>query len=191
MSKAAAREMVRGDFGIGFPYILFVGNVEPKKNLHTLIRAASIINATVVAAGPCTWGRRYFRELMHSVPASSCRFLGYVTPKQLSALYIAADLFAFPSHIEGFGLPPLEAMACGTPVVASNSPALREVCGEAALYAPAEELSALVGCLKRLQEDSPLRDELIRRGLEQSSRFTWDRAARIFSAALDMVRASR
>ncbi len=168
--------------------MLFVGNVEPKKNLSTLLRAARTIEARVVLAGPCTWGQRYFRTLSRSVRMDHCKFLGYVSELQLASLYIAAESFVFPSLTEGFGLPLLEAMTYGTPVIASDIPSSREVCGGAALYFPPEDPGALADGMAQLRDNATVRARMVQQGLEQCRRFTWERAAKVFATALAMAR---
>ena len=113
-------------------------------------------------------------------------FPGFVPDDDLPALYNLADLFAFPSHYEGFGLPLLEAMACGTPALASDTSSLPEIAGDAAFLVPADDHEALVAGLVHLLTDADARAELARRGPEQAARFTWDAAAR---RLLDVYRA--
>ena len=104
--------------------------------------------------------------------------VGYVAPQDLAALYSLATVLAYPSLSEGFGLPVLEAMACGTPVLTSNAPALREVAGDAALLVPPSDVDAIASGLTRLLEDAPLRAELQARGARRATLFSWDRCAR-------------
>jgi len=104
--------------------------------------------------------------------------LGFVADEELPALLSAAEAFVFPSLYEGFGLPPLEAMACGTPVVASRAGSLPEVLGEAALLVPPDDPGALEDALARLLDDGALRATLRERGLARATEFTWERTAR-------------
>jgi glycosyltransferase involved in cell wall biosynthesis len=106
-------------------------------------------------------------------------FTGYVPDEDLVALYNAADLFVYPSIFEGFGLPPLEAMACGTPVVTSNTSSLPEVVGEAGLMVDPLDVEALAGAMARVLGDGVLRARLAVRGLEQAATFSWETTARI------------
>ena len=115
--------------------------------------------------------------------AGSLHVLGFVPDDDLPALLTAAEVFVFPSLYEGFGLPPLEAMACGTPVVASDSSSLPEVLGDAALLVPPGDVAALAGALARLLDDGALRARLRERGLARAASFTWERTARATLAA--------
>jgi glycosyltransferase involved in cell wall biosynthesis len=173
----------RAQFGLERPYILFVGNLEPKKNLPTLLRAfARLVGAglphDLVLAGKPGWKCRDVRRLPEALGiAERVRMLGYVDGAHLRGLYGAADVFAFPSLVEGFGLPPLEAMACGTPAVTSDIPALRETLGDAAERVAPTDVEALACALRRAIEDSALRDRLRAAGLARAATFTWRRAA--------------
>ncbi len=105
-------------------------------------------------------------------------FAGYVADEDLPALYSLASLFAFPSHYEGFGIPVLEAMACGTPVVCANNSSLPEIAGDAALLIEATDTEALANAMLQLVIDTSLREKLIQRGYEQARKFRWEEAAR-------------
>jgi glycosyltransferase involved in cell wall biosynthesis len=113
------------------------------------------------------------------------RFVGHLPEDDLAAVYNMADLFVFPSLYEGFGLPPLEAMACGLPVVASRAPALAEVLGGAALLVDALDASALAEASARALQDKRLRSRLRRQGLERAGQFSWQRTARGTIAAYE------
>lgn len=104
-------------------------------------------------------------------------FPGFVADEDLPALYNLTDLFVFPSLYEGFGLPPLEALACGTLVVTSNASSLPEVVGEAGLMVEATDTKALAEAMKRVLEDVALREGMVAKGLEQAKKFTWEKAA--------------
>ncbi len=114
---------------------------------------------------------------------------GFVADADLPALYTAADLFVFPSWYEGFGLPVLEAMACGAPVVCSNAASLPEVAGDAALLVSPDDVQGLREAISRALTDLTLRNELIERGFRQAGRFTWERAARQTLAIYEHVAA--
>lgn len=166
---------------LGLPphYVLFVGNLAPRKNLARLLDAWKTVSPTypehsLVLAGMAD---NVFRDAgLGQLPSSVVR-LGYVGDEHLPAVYGGAELFAFPSLYEGFGLPVLEAMACGVPVMTSGVTSLPEVAGDAALLVDPYRWESLADGLHKLLSDNVLRDELARRGLERAKSFTWDRTA--------------
>ncbi len=169
----------------GAPYILSVGMIEPRKNLVRLIEAFELLKARLslphrlVLAGKRGWlSDPIYKRARTSPLASQIEFPGFVAESDLPQLYSAADLFAFPSLYEGFGLPPLEAMACGVPVVTSRSASLPEVVGDAALTVDPESVEELADALAMLLQDAALRQRMMARGLIQSKKFTWQAAAR-------------
>lgn len=175
---------VRARYGLGAPYVLFVGLLEPKKNLPTLLAAvARLIGAgawgptQLVLAGASGWGTTDLpAEGVRLGLGGVTRFLGSVPDSDLPGLYAGARAFVFPSLWEGFGLPVLEAMAAGTPVVASRRGALPELVGDAGLLTePAAE--ALAEALGRILADAPLRERLRERGLARAAAFSWERTA--------------
>ena len=174
--------------GIDQPFILFVGNIEPKKNLATLLRAFATLRRQgrphqLVLAGKYGWkSRKLYRLPAELGIHDAVRFLGYVPEGDLPALYGASDLFAFPSLVEGFGLPPLEAMACGVPVVASDAAALVETAGDAALRVPARDVAALADAMGRVLDEPALREKLVEEGRRRAARFTWARTAELTRA---------
>lgn len=166
-------------------FILFLGTLEPRKNVHRLIRAygqwhkAEAGIPRLVIAGAKGW---YYDQIFTEVESlgltSSVVFPGYVTHQELAWWYNAADLFVYPSRFEGFGLPVLEAMACGTPVVTSNVAALPEVAGDAALLVSPDDQAQLVEAMRHVLSDESLRQEMVFKGLAQAANFTWARTAR-------------
>jgi glycosyltransferase involved in cell wall biosynthesis len=181
---AVAIEAVRRRYGLEGPFLLSVGSLEPGKNRERLLQAFARLQArglkhTLVVAGQRAWRYEGEAPLARRLGlADSVRFLGHVPQADLPALYSAADLFVFPSLYEGFGLPALEAMACGTPVVASNVSALPEVVGDAALQVSPLDVEALAGAIEGLLRDDRLRADLRERGLERAAQFSWEKAAR-------------
>ncbi|MFW6107336.1 MAG: glycosyltransferase family 4 protein [bacterium] len=177
------RASARTRYHLDRPFLLFVGNLEPKKNLSTLIRAFARLRAgglphELVIAGKRGWRCRDVLRLPARLGlADSVRLIGYVAESDLPALYGASELFVFPSLVEGFGLPPLEAMACGVPVVTSDAPALVETTGEAAVHVPARDAEGLAEAIRALLADPERRGTLREAGLAHAAGFTWAAAA--------------
>ena len=171
-------EQVRTEFDLTTPYILFVGSLEPRKNLKNLLEAwrlGGFEGATLVVAGAS--GHMFASLGFHSIP-QGVRLLGPAEDDVLPALYSGATGFVYPSLYEGFGLPPLEAMACGCPVAVSDIPAHREICGEAAMYfdpVRPEDISSKLDVLLRL--DSAERTSLIEHGLQRAATYRWENSA--------------
>ena len=165
------------------PYLLSGGNAKPHKDLPTLLNAFALIaplfsSLRLLLTGPDQPG--YLQaELAGSPPAVTSRvcFTGQVNDAELRALYAGALAFVFPSRYEGFGLPPLEAMALGAPVVCSQATSLPDVVGDAALLFPAGDRGALVGALRRVLRDPALRQGLTTAGHRQAGRFSWAKTA--------------
>jgi glycosyltransferase involved in cell wall biosynthesis len=180
-------------YGLGErPYVLSVGTLQPRKNYVRLIRAFARLRpeTQLVIAGGRGWLYQEIYAEAEKHP-DRVRILGFVDEADLPALYRGAALFVFPSLYEGFGLPVLEAMACGVPVVCSDASSLPEVAGEAALLVDPHDEEGLAERMERALADERLREEMIVRGLEQAARFTWERAARQLLAALDAVAGGR
>jgi len=178
-----ARGRARTRYHLDHPFILFVGNVEPKKNLPTLLRAFAALKRDglpheLVIAGKRGWKcRAVFRLPRELGIEASVRFLGYVEESDLAGLYGASELFVFPSLVEGFGLPPLEAMACGVPVITSDAEALLETTGDAAEHVPALDAEALAEAMRRVLGDPALRERMRAAGAARAAQFTWERTA--------------
>jgi len=191
LGDAARTTAVRTKYGLPERFILNVGALEPGKNQATLVRAFHRLKRQdseqgLVIAGPPAWRyERLFRLVDDLGLAGQVRFLGYVPAEDLVALYNLADLFVFPSLYEGFGLPPLEAMACGLPVVASTAPALREVLDDAALLVHPQDVVALAEAMAAALRDEPLRSRLRQAGLRRAAQFSWERTARETVAVYD------
>jgi len=178
-----AMAAVRERYGLAAPFLLFVGNIEPKKNLATLVGAFAQLARNGLSHDLVIAGKRGWKSGgVLGFPAKlgieqRVRFVGYVPEADLPGLYGAADLLVFPSLVEGFGLPPLEAMACGTPVVSSDAEALVETTGDAALHAPARDPDALAEAMRRVLHDAVLATRLREGGLAHAAQFTWARSA--------------
>jgi glycosyltransferase involved in cell wall biosynthesis len=179
-----ARGAIAERHHLAAPYLLFVGTLEPRKNLralvsayHALLKRREDLPALVIAGAE---GWRYddlYRQVQREGLAPQVRFLGHVADADLPALYSAAAVFVYPSLYEGFGLPPLEALACGAPVVCSNRSSLPEVVGDAALLVDPTDVGALAGALERLLDDEALRRDLRARGIARAAQYTWARTA--------------
>ena len=174
------QERLRTRYGLDRPYVLSVGTLQPRKNFVRLIRAFAHLPDTgrvLVIAGGRGWLYESVLEEAARHP-DRVRILGFVEDADLPALYRGADLFVFPSFYEGFGLPVLEAMACGVPVVCSGVSSLPEVAGDAALLVDPEDEDGLMGAMERALEDEGLRQEMMARGRARAAQFTWEQAAR-------------
>lgn len=174
---------VRDRYGLGpAPYVLSVSTIQPRKNYQMLIRAFRPVagrfpHQLVIAGGKGWLVEEVLAEVERQGLAGRVRFAGFVADADLPALYSGAALFAFPSLYEGFGLPLLEAMACGVPVLSSNASSLPEVTGEAAVLLAPQDEAAWSEALIRLLEEPQARTHLVAAGFGQARRFTWKRAA--------------
>jgi glycosyltransferase involved in cell wall biosynthesis len=180
-----ALRQVRDKYGLADRFILYVGTIEPRKNLPLLIEAfarrrqAGDLPHQLVCVGPYGW-------LSHDIAGQidrlgvghAVRFTGYVPFEDLPAIYNLAEMFVFPSVYEGFGLPVIEAMACGTPVITGSVAALNEVAGDAAERVSALEPALLGEALVALARAPERREDLSRRGIERAASFSWQRAAK-------------
>lgn len=180
---AGRRSRARGE--IPERYVLFVGTLEPRKNLSTLLAAWPSLRArradrvVLVACGRWGWKSEELRaQVARARREGWLLHFGYVSDEELAELYRGALALACPSLYEGFGLPLVEAMAVGCPVVCSDLPVFREVAGSAALYVSPRDAEAWTRGLARLLDDPSLRDEMRRRGADRGRRFSWERAAR-------------
>jgi len=181
-------QKVRETYGIEREYILSLCSIQPRKNLVRLIEAYSLLRRLhpesklpqLVLAGKSGWLEKETRRAaQRDEIGADIRFTGYVADDHLNALYSAATCFVYPSYFEGFGLPILEAMKCGTPVIAGNRTSIPEVAGEAALLFDPFDVNSLVEALKRILHDSQYRATLSAKGLKRANEFSWQTTARL------------
>ena len=180
-------QRVRHNYGIAGDYILCVGSIQPRKNLARLVKAYASLRGDssadtlpkLVLVGKCAW---LYDETLRTLDELGVRdsviLTGYVPESDLPALYSSALCFVYPSYFEGFGLPPLEAMKCGAPVIVGNRTSLPEVVGDAGLTVDPFDVDAIAGAIRKLMNDSTLRATLSQKGHERASAFTWRDTAR-------------
>jgi len=182
----ADRQLIAGRYQVNYPYLLYAGNIRPHKNVLRIIEAFSALKTELAKEGRFPGLKLIIigdelskhpdlrRAVVRSGVTNDVRFLGFVPIDVLRIFYDTAKVFVFPSLYEGFGLPPLEAMAHGTPVVTSNTSSLPEVVGSAAVLVNPENVFDIMRALHRVLLDQPLRERLKRAGYEQSLAFAWE-----------------
>ncbi|MCX5803915.1 MAG: glycosyltransferase family 1 protein [Proteobacteria bacterium] len=191
----AGQNSLRGNIKKLGNYLLFVGTIQPRKNLKGLIHAYTLLPAPfqkdfkLLLVGFEGWNHKDINETI--MKNKNIHVFDSVSNNdELAELYRSASLFVFPSFYEGFGFPPLEAMACGCPVVVSNTSSLPEVCGDAAYYIDSHNVESIANGILRVTEDENLRKKLIQKGLERVKLFTWETSAQkhreVFERALGL-----
>lgn len=183
VTDTQALAAVRRRYRLPDQFILGLGTLEPRKNFTGLIQAfsQSPVREThhlVIAGGKGWLYDDIFTAAETSPVANRIHLIGFVADEDLPALYTLANVFAYPSHYEGFGIPVVEAMACGTPVVCADNSCLPEVAGQSALLVPATDSEALAVALQRLATELALRQQAIAEGFRQAQKFNWPAAAR-------------
>jgi glycosyltransferase involved in cell wall biosynthesis len=197
ISRASVHDVqkAKDELGIKGDFILVVGSLEPRKNVIRLFKAFEYSGLArdfeLILAGPIGWRTKDIIETWQSLPCQRrIRRLDYVSEKTLSALYTDASFLAYPSIMEGFGLPILEAMSVGCPVLTSNTSSMPEVAGDAAVYVDPLDIESIAEGLRRLSSDLALRKNLAAAGRRRVSQFTWERTAlqmmEIYKKANDM-----
>ena len=181
MKGEMALRRAKKRYRLDSPFILSLGTLEPRKNFTGLIEAYALMRGNglklVIAGGKGWLYDEIFARVEELGLEDKISFPGFIADEDLPALYNLAEIFVFPSLYEGFGLPPLEAMACGTPVVTSDRPSLPEVVGEAGLMVEATDSQELARAMERVLTDENLRREMREKGLKQAEKFTWEAAA--------------
>lgn len=189
----AARNAVLKQYGLRMPYLLYVGSLGPHKNVGTLVRVFRQLKQSrriphqLVLCGRAMWGREVVDAARDLIAAGECVVVDFIPAADVPHLYNGAEAFVFLSLYEGFGLPPLEAMASGIPVVVSNAGSLPEVVGDAGVQVAPTDEPAIEEAIYRVVSDTGLRQDLSVRGLRQAARFSWPETARqtlkVFAAA--------
>ncbi|MEZ5285274.1 MAG: glycosyltransferase family 1 protein [Vicinamibacterales bacterium] len=187
-------DRVRQRYQLDHPFVLYVGNIKPHKNLERLIDAFGRARADgpdglkLVVVGDEVSKYPTLRQMVHRHKLDKhVRFLGFQPQETLASFYRLANAFVFPSLYEGFGLPPLEAMACGTPVVTSNVSSLPEVAGDAALLVDPYDVDGIASGLRRILSDEALRADLVARGLARARQFSWSESVARIHAVYQRV----
>jgi glycosyltransferase involved in cell wall biosynthesis len=174
---------IKSKYNINFPFILYVGTLEPRKNIPNLLNAfykikkQGIAHKLVIAGGKGWKYKEIFETIEKLNLQNDVIFTGYVPDEDLPGLYNAADLFVYPSLYEGFGLPPLEAMQCGTPVITSNTSSLPEVVGDAGIMVNPHDIGELANKMYEVLTNKDLRKELSKKGIERAKLFSWKKCA--------------
>ncbi|MGK7895014.1 MAG: glycosyltransferase family 4 protein, partial [Xenococcus sp. (in: cyanobacteria)] len=184
-TQSNEREKPYVEYNFSKPYLLFVSTLEPRKNITNLISAFNFlkqqhkIDHYLVLIGQKGWQyKSIFMSIENSPWKSYIHHLNYLTDELVALFYSKADVFVYPSYYEGFGLPVLEAMTLGAPVVTSNTSSLPEVVGDAALLIDPNDPIQLAEAILKVIRDSQLRQELIAKGKERTKLFSWERTAR-------------
>lgn len=173
-------EVFKRNYGLAQPYIFYSGTLSPRKNMIRFLRSFNKIKDKTLHKLVLTGGKshndKHVRELISKM-GDSVQVLGYVPDEDMPLIYNLADLFVYPSLYEGFGLPPLEAMACGCPVIASNTSSIPEVVEDAAIIIDPYDVDEIADAMERVINDKELRKNLIEKGYENVRRFSWEKSA--------------
>jgi len=186
-------QQVAAKYNLPEKFLLYLGTIEPRKNLPVLIRSYKILvdggtAHKLVLVGKFGWMYQEVLDLVKELNLQDLvSFTGYVPQEDLPLVYNLASLFVYPTVYEGFGLPALEAMACGVPVITSQIASLPEIVGDAGLLIPVDDVAALHSAMSLVLEDNQLREKLIRDGLKRSKKFSWERTAQLTQQVYENV----
>ena len=178
-------DTIKKKYSINGSYILYAGTLEPRKNILGILNAYEVLpdslknNLHLVLAGGKGWKAEEISSKLHQLISSGEKIIhtGYVPDEDLPPLYSGASLFVYPSFYEGFGMPPLEAMACGVPVITSNNSSLPEVVSDAGIVIDANDTEELTKNIEKILRNPKLAKDLAKKGLEQAKKFTWENSA--------------
>ena len=197
INDAATKRKIAEKFDLPERFILYVGLIEPRKNLPMLINAYKGLidggeNYKLVLVGRYGW---MYEELLRQINnldlGGMVHFTGYVSQEDLPLVYNLSSLFVYPTIYEGFGLPALEAMACGVPVITTDVSSLPEIVGEAGMLVPVNNVEALHGAMIEVLGDEDLRREMINKGIQRAAKFSWEQTAKLtFQVYQQMMRTS-
>ncbi|MFZ2190187.1 MAG: glycosyltransferase family 1 protein [Candidatus Magasanikiibacteriota bacterium] len=184
-------EDIRHKYGLPEKYILYLGTLEPRKNVESIVDAYKLYRSQItdhyplVLAGALGWKNKKLMQLIKNTP--NVKYSGYVDGEDKMVLYKNASLFVFPSLYEGFGLPVLEAMSCGVPVITSNRSSLTEVGQDAVYYVNPNNVNELAGAMELIMKNNELRTRMIARGLEVGKDFDWQKSAQELLSVINNV----
>ena len=187
-SELAGEQAILERYGLTRPYIFALGNIHPRKNLGRLLEAYATLKSRQCSLPTMVWGgleRWDSSELVTEARERGVNLPGFIAQEDLPTLYRQAEMLIYPSLYEGFGLPPIEAMACGTPVITSNTTSLPEVVGTAALTVNPTSVEAIAAAIAQLLDDNSLREKLQQAGIKRAREFTWPRTSQRLLEALD------
>jgi glycosyltransferase involved in cell wall biosynthesis len=192
-----ARDTILRKYGLRQPYLLYVGTLAPHKNVETLVRVYKRLKERyniphyLVLCGQAQWGQKVVEAAKDLIAVRDCVVLDFIPSKDLPYVYHGAEAFVFLSLYEGFGLPPLEAMTCGIPVVASSASSLPEVVGDAGILVDPTDEGAIETELYRVLTDESLRQKMQAQGFQQAAHFSWSEAAEKILKVFNAVRCPR
>jgi glycosyltransferase involved in cell wall biosynthesis len=188
------KELIKEAYADGFEYFVFVGGIHPRKNLMNLLKAFSLFktrqhtNMKLLVVGRRAWQYNETIEKLKSYKyRDEVKMLGYLPDDELARIIAGAYALVFPSYFEGFGVPILEAMQSGVPVVTSSTSSMTEIGGDAALYADPNDPTEIAEQLKKIFKDETLRSQLIDKGKIQASKYSWDKTAELMWQAIEQA----